>query len=447
LFAYQHNQRYFAQIAEGLEDLGAAELQKLGAVGIRCAFRGLHFEADPAALYRINYQSRLVTRVLAPLATFPCHSTDSLYRQARQIPWKAILNVDQTLAVFANLSKSRIRHSQYAALCLKDAVVDYFREDSGRRPDVRRIDPDVGINLFIENDRAVISLDTSGGSLHRRGYRREGVDASMQETVAAAIIQWTEWSGSRPLVDPMCGSGTLLAEALMHCCRIPAAFLRQRFGFEQLPDFDRSLWTAVKISADRNIRPLPAGLIAGSDVAAQAVASARANLQQLPHGATVPLERLDYRRRRDLAERVIVCNPPYGLRLQPQADLAEFYRTLGDFLKRRCAGAEAYLYFGNRDMLKHIGLKPAWKRPLKNGGIDGRLVKFALYGFSGQSDRTPAPRPPPRRRYRATGTNSVEPVERPPDHLRARPTAALRRAPAASRHSDPTPHSDPGGIR
>ena len=379
MFAYQQNQRYFAQIDEGLKDLGAEELQKLGALGIRLSFRGLYFEADKASLYRINYQSRLVTRVLAPLLAFPCHTTDRLYRQARQIPWKEIMDVNQTLAVFANLSNSHIRHSQYAALCLKDAIVDYFREDGGRRPDVRRIDPDVWINLFIENNRAVISLDTSGGSLHRRGYRREGVEAPMQETVAAAIIQWTGWNGSRPLVDPMCGSGTLLAEALMHYCGIPAAFLRRRFGFEQLPDFDRRLWTEVKISADRRIRPLPAGLVVGSDVTAEAVESARANLQKLPHGATVPIERMDYRRRRDLSERVIVCNPPYGMRLQPKASLEEFYRTLGDFLKQRCRGAVAYIYFGNREMLKHIGLKPSWKRPLTNGGIDGRLAKFEMY--------------------------------------------------------------------
>jgi putative N6-adenine-specific DNA methylase len=379
VFAYQQNQRYFAQIAEGLEELGAEELRKLGAVAIRSAFRGLYFEADKASLYRVNYQSRLVTRVLAPLRVFACHTPERLYRQARQIPWKEIMDVSQTLAVFANLSNSSIRHSQYAALCLKDAVVDYFREDFGRRPDVRRIDPDVWINLFIENDRAVVSLDTSGGSLHRRGYREAGGEAPMQETVAAAIVRWTEWDGSRPLVDPMCGSGTLLAEALMRYCAIPAAMLRRRFGFEQLPDFDRRLWSEVKTAADRRIRPLPAGLIAGSDIAAEAVASARANLRNLPHGATVPVERLDCRRRRDLAERVIVCNPPYGIRLQPKSGLAEFYRSLGDFLKRHCRGAEAYIYFGDREMLKHIGLKPAWKRPLRNGGIDGRLAKFEMY--------------------------------------------------------------------
>lgn len=379
VFLYQQNQHYFAQIAEGLEDAGSDELRRLGAREIRPAYRGLHFEADKAALYRINYQSRLVTRVLAPLAAFPCHEPDYLYRKAKLIPWKELMGVDQTLAVFANLSNSKIRHSQYAALCLKDAIVDYFREDCGRRPDIRRIDPDVWVNLFIENNQAVISLDTSGGSLHRRGYRREGVEAPMQETVAAAVICWTEWDGGRPLIDPMCGSGTLLAEALMHYCRIPAGCLRRRFGFERLPDFDGSLWSSVKAVADRGTRPLPAGLISGSDMDGEAVDTARENLRRLPHGENITLQRADVRRLRDLSERVIVCNPPYGVRLKDPSGIGEFYREIGDFLKQRCRGTTAFVYFGNREMLKYIGLKPAWKRPLKTGGLDGRLAKFEMY--------------------------------------------------------------------
>ena len=379
MFIYQQESSYFAQIGPGMEALGATELVGLGAVAIRPVFRGLHFKADPAALYRINYQSRLASRVIAPLSTFACHDADRLYRNARRIPWSEILRVEQTLAVFANVSHSKIRHSQYAALCLKDAIADYFREDCGRRPDVRRMDPDVWISLFIENNRAVIGLDTSGGSLHRRGYRQEGVEAPMQETVAAAILQCSEWDGSRPLVDPMCGSGTLLAEALMQHCRIPAAFLRPRFGFEQLPDFDRGLWSTVKHEADRAIRAPRANLIGGSDIDAGAVQAAHANLRRLPHGRTLRIHTSDYRNRSDLAGRVIVCNPPHGIRLTPSGGTQAFYRELGDFLKQRCAGATAFIYFGDREMLKHIGLKPSWKRPLANGGLDGRLAKFELF--------------------------------------------------------------------
>jgi len=392
VFAYQQDQTYFAQIAEGLEDLGAMEIKRLGAAAARTSFCGLHFKADPASLYRINYQSRLVSRVLAPLVRFGCYDTDRLYRTARQVPWKAIMGVNETLAVFANVSNSRIRHSQYAALCLKDAIVDYFRDDCGRRPDVRRIDPDVWISLFIENNRAVVSLDTSGGSLHRRGYRQEGAEAPMQETVAAAIIQWTEWDGSRPLVDPMCGSGTLLAEALMHHCRIPAGFLRRRFGFEHLPDFERSLWSSVKTTADRAILPPAADCISGGDIAAAAVQTARANLRRLPHGASIPIDVSDFKQRNDLSARVIVCNPPYGIRLRPTSEITLFYREIGDFLKQRCAGAAAFIYFGDREMLKHIGLRPTWKRPLKSGGLDGRLAKFEMYaGAEALPSRPTAP--------------------------------------------------------
>ncbi len=406
MFAYQHDQTFFAQIAEGLEELGAEEIRGLGAAEIRPSFCGLHFKADPASLYRINYQSRLVSRVLAPLARFVCYDTDRLYRMARQLPWKAVMGVDQTLAVFANLSNSKIRHSQYAALCLKDAIVDYFREDCGRRPDVRRVDPDVWFSLFIENNRAVISLDTSGGSLHRRGYRQEGTEAPMQETVAAAIILWTGWDGSLPLVDPMCGSGTLLAEALMHHCRIPAAFLRRQFGFERMPDFDRRLWSSVKTTADRAIRPPPADRISGGDIAAAAVQTARANLRRLPHGASIRIDISDFKQRNELSGRVIVCNPPYGIRLRPTSGTEPFYRDIGDFLKQRCAGSTAFIYFGDREMLKHIGLKPSWKRPLKSGGLDGRLAKFEMYaGREASPRRPPTPpdaRPDARRRQRET---------------------------------------------
>ncbi len=379
MFAYQQNSRYFAQTAEGLEEAAAEELKQLGAGGIHLAFRGLFFEADKAGLYRVNYQSRLISRVLAPLSAFTCHTTEVLYRKVRAIPWKEIFGPEHTFAVFANLSNSKLRHSQYAALCVKDAVVDGFREDCGRRPDVARIDPDVWIGLFVDRNRAVVSLDTSGGSLHRRGYRQSGGEAPMQETVAAAVIRASGWDGARPLYDPMCGSGTLLSEALIQICRIPAGCLRRRFGFERLPDFDRPLWESVKRTADRGIRPLPAGLVAGSDIAPEAVAAARENNRVLPYGESIDIQQRDCLGIAELGDRVIVCNPPYGIRLKHGEDLGRFYKDFGDFLKQRCRGSEAFVYFGNREMLKHIGLRPAWRQPLRNGGLDGRLAKFDLY--------------------------------------------------------------------
>ena len=186
MFQYQQTHRYFAQIAHGLEDEGARELQDLGAQNVTTAYRGLHFDADTAAFYRIHYGARLVTQVLAPLLTFDCHSDRYLYKTAQQIDWTAFLSVDETFAVFANVAHSKITHSKYAALRLKDAVVDQFRDRFGRRPSIDTQEPDLWLNLYIHDNRAVISVATSGGSLHRRAYRTASVEAPMQETVAAA---------------------------------------------------------------------------------------------------------------------------------------------------------------------------------------------------------------------------------------------------------------------
>jgi len=376
---YQQNQRYFAQTAEGFEAPATQELAALGATAIEPGFRGLHFSADSATLYRVNYQARLLTRVLAPLAVFRCKNRDDLYREARRIDWPGLFSVEHTFAVLANVNANPgLTHSKFAALCLKDAVADAFRERGGRRPDVDRDQPDIWLNLYIEKESATISLDTSGGSLHRRGYRREGVAAPMQETLAAAMVAASGWQGQKPLYDPMCGGGTLLCEALMHLGAIPAGYLRSKFGFAFMPDFDAALWQRVKRAADAGIRVPEAGLIAGSDIDGAAVKAARINCRSLPGGQAIQLAQADLHDLPDLENRVIVCNPPYGIRLA-DADLDAFYKELGNFLKRRCKGSEAYIYFGNREMLKRIGLRPAWKRPMRNAGLDGRLAKFEMY--------------------------------------------------------------------
>ena len=379
MFEYQQTNQFFAQVAGGLEELGAEELSQLNARHIQPSFRGIFFEADKAALYQINYFSRFLTRILAPLIRFQCFHTDSLYKKARAIRWADLFSVNHTFAIFANVSNSKITHSQYAALRLKDAIVDNFRQSFQMRPNIDRINPDVWISLHIENNRATISLDTSGGSLHRRGYRTETVEAPMQETVAAAIIRYVEWDGAMPIYDPMCGSGTLLSEALMAYCHIPAGYLRKGFGFEFLPDFDKEIWQSVKQEAEQQIRQLPDRLIAGSDISANAIKAARTNLQNLPGGDKINLQVMGFQDIPNLNNRIIVCNPPYGIRLGKKKDIGKLYKAFGDFLKQNCQGSTAFIYCGNRDLIPQIGLKPSWKKPLENGGLDGRLVKIEIY--------------------------------------------------------------------
>ncbi len=376
MYAYQKEHTYTVQVADGLEELLQTEMEELGATDCARGFRFVRFRADHKTLYRVVHRSRLATRVLAPLAHFPCASDRALYVAARDIRWTDFLNADQTFAIFANVSASAIGHSQYAALKFKDAVADWFRDHGGRRPSVDSRNPDLWLHLHIHENRATISLDVSGGSLHRRGYRVQSVDAPMQETVAAAMIRLSGWDGQSALVDPLCGSGTILCEALMHGTEIPAAFLRQRFGFEHLPDFNARLWTDVR--QECTLRPdIPP--LRGGDLDLRAVEATRTNLANLPGGDDVVVGRRDFFERDDLAGTIIICNPPYGLRLGKSEDMDAWFKRFGDHLKRHCSGSTAYVYFGDRTWLKSIGLRPEWKKPLKNGGLDGRLAKFRMY--------------------------------------------------------------------
>jgi len=378
-FNYQKDGIYFAQIAEDLIQQGQHELAGLGATEIIPMFRGIHFKADKAALYRINYMSRLISRILAPLVSFSCKDTDILYRQSKKIKWETLFSKKSTFAIRSNVSDSMITHSQFASLRLKDAVADYFRDSPGRRPDVITINPDVLINLHIRKDRAVISLDASGGPLHKRGYREESVSAPMQETIAAAVIQLCEWDGSVPIYDPMCGSRARLNEALMHHCRIPAGIFRKKFGFMTLPDFSPMIWEQVKMEADSSIRELGKGLIAGSDLAENSVNAAKTNLMGIHGGGNVSITQSDFRALDYLKNSIIVANPPYGIRMGKEIDLTKFYRDLGDFLKQKCKGSKAYIYFGDPKYIRNMGLKALWKKHLKAGGLEGKLAKYELY--------------------------------------------------------------------
>ena len=379
MFMYQATGAYFAQTAGGLEELAARELADLGAAEVRTVPRGLEFVCDRSALYRINYASRLVSRVLAPLTRFDVKSGEDLYLKAKQIDWTHLLRLDQTFAVRANVSRSVIDNSHFAALKLKDVVVDMFRKRyRGKRPNIDTEDPDLPINLHIRDDIATLSLDTSGTPLHRRGYRLEAVSAPMQETLAAAILDLAGWDGKERLYDPMCGSGTLLSEAWLKAGRIPPGVLRRKFGFMMLPDYDRRVWTQVKFAEENRVQPVRGGLIRGSDIDPAAVAMTRRNNARLPGGDELVVKTADFRDLTPLKPGLVVCNPPYGLRMKEGQDMAAFMRDLGDFLKRKCAGSRAWLYLGDRELIKHVGLKASRRIPLRNGGLDGRLVLYEM---------------------------------------------------------------------
>jgi putative N6-adenine-specific DNA methylase len=379
VFAYQQDRFFFAQTARGLDELARAELEELGAGEIDASGGGLHFRSDAAGLYRVNYRARRVSRVLAPLAVFPCPSEQALYDTARALDWEALLSAEQTFAVFANVWQSRMAHSHYAALRLKDAIVDHFRDRCGRRPDVDTERPDIWIHLSIRQDRAVISLDTSYGSLHRRGYRRQSVPAPLQETLAAAMVRLSGWQGERPLVDPMCGSGTILAEAFMHYCRVPAAGKKEKFGFASMPDFDPGAWEIVRREGDAAIREMPDGLIRGSDLERQAVSAARSNLREIPGTRGIAVERKDFRNLPGIPGATIICNPPYSIRVGDLEETKLLYKEFGDFLKQRCPGSTAYVLCGNLDLIGAIGLKPSRRFVLYNGPIECRLLKIEIY--------------------------------------------------------------------
>ncbi len=379
-YVYEKESLYFAQVSETVKELAAEELKELQAEDIQPVFRGIWFRASKKNFYRITYHTRLCSRILAPLAIFDCPDKDVLYKTAKTISWEEFLTPRKTFSMVANVSESNITHSNFAGLRVKDAIVDYFRDRTNKRPNVDAASPYVIFHLHIHQNRATLSLDASAGSLHKRGYREESVSAPMQETVAAAIVRASQWDGETPLYDPMCGSGTLLCEALMHHCRIPAQIFKEEFGFQRLPDFNASIWESVKSESEAHIRPLPSGLISGSDKDEFAVNATRTNLMGLHDGNKISISQNPFQQLDPLEENTtIITNPPYGIRMGKDDDMNGFYRELGEFLREKCRGCTAYVYFGDPRYIKKVPLAPSWKRNLVIGALEGKLVKYDIF--------------------------------------------------------------------
>ncbi|MDD4223316.1 MAG: THUMP domain-containing protein [Candidatus Cloacimonetes bacterium] len=378
-FEYQDKGGYFAIVAGSLERHAAAELGEIGATVRREVPRGVYFSCDQETLYRVLYSSRLIQRVLAPLATFACPDEQALYSQARAfIDWTSLFPVDTSFGIRANVSSDRIRHSLYAGQRLKDAICDSFRAKTGRRPDFSTKQAPVNFNLRVQSGRATISLDLTGVSMHKRGYRKSAGAAPLQETLAAALIRLSGWDGGRKLLDPMCGSGTILAEALMHYCRIPAGYLRPDSGLQFLPDHKPELLARVKAAADAAIRDLPEGLIEGSDLSAVNVQTTRDNLSLLPGGEKVKLETSRFQELGLERGRCVVTNPPYGVRLENSRGAELLYNDLGDFLKQKCPDSESYILCGDKNLVPQLRLRAHWKKNLKNADLDVVLAKIVV---------------------------------------------------------------------
>ncbi len=369
----------FAAVPRGAEEIAALELEAIGISGAKPGKGGVAFVTNRAGLYNANLWLRTASRVLVQLSVFPCKGPDELYAGVFAIAWQELITPTMTLAVDCSLRDSALTHSGFVALKTKDAVVDRIREACGSRPNVDTGSPDVRINVHLHKNVCTVSLDSSGDSLDRRGYRIERNEAPLRETLAAAVIALTGWDASVPLVDPMCGSGTIPAEAALLAARMPPGMQRS-FGFQRWLDFDSRLWDELLLAAENGIRNVPVGLITGYDLDSRALLlagrnAAKAGLEGQIHFFHAALQ--DFQPEGDKG--VLIINPPYGMRMGEEDDLRELYCQIGDIMKKRCRGWTGYVLTGNLELAKYIGLKASRRYVLFNGPIECRLLKYELY--------------------------------------------------------------------
>ncbi len=349
------------------------ELREMGIEGGEPGYLGVTASLTQEEAYRVVYGSRLASRLLRTLATFSCYDDNELYDKASRFNWKALIRPGQTFKINATVSDSGITHSQYAMLRLKDAVVDSLRDESGTRPDVDRDNPDIRIDLFLRQDQATLSLYYSDGVLHRRGYRKQAVEAPIKENLAAAMLRFAGWKGQKPLHDFFCGSGTILLEAAMLASNTPAGFFRERQGFENLPDFSQEAWDKVKTEMDSKIVPLPSDLLFGYDIDSKSVNAARINFQGTPFAASARITQGDFAKLEgEFADGFVITNPPYGVRLGDSESeaLRKLYESFGRFLKTHCPGAKVCVLIPEERFEREIWFKPEKRLFLDNGALE-----------------------------------------------------------------------------
>jgi putative N6-adenine-specific DNA methylase len=372
--------QYFATVARGLEPIAAQELERLGALEVRPDFTGVHFVGDSALLYRVNLWARTIFRVLVTLREFPCPDADRLYQEVQNIDWEQYLQPHNTLAVNATGGNDKLNHTHFTALQVKNAIVDQQRNQFGQRSSVDTQNPDVLINVHIHQDRCILSLDSSGTSLHRRGYRPAVGLAPLKETLAAALLDMAEWEPSLPFLDPLCGSGTLPLEASLKALNIAPGLFRMQFAFERWPDFDEALWEQLLKEAENSELSELKAPIVGSDRDSDILNQARINAQQCGLADKVKFTQTELSQVEAPADSgVIICNPPYGERLGDAKELGDFYKLLGDVFKQRFKGWTAFVLTGNKELAKRVGLKASRRIPVYNGAIACTLLKYELY--------------------------------------------------------------------
>ena len=383
-------QAFFASCPRGLEALLAEELRLLGALDPKSVPGGVAFEGDRRVCCRANLESRLATRVLMRLARTPYRNEQDIYEAALALPWPEWFSEKHTIRVDVNAVRSPLKSLEFATLRIKDAVCDRFRADRGSRPDVDTRSPDVRIQGFVDRDHVTLYLDTSGEPLNKRGYRKEAGEAPLKENLAAGIVRLTGWDGGEPLLDPMCGSGTLVIEAAMMALAIPPGHARG-FGFERLADFDPRVWNDVREEAlARRLPPRKLAIFA-RDRYGEELKKARLNLEAAGLAPCVELKQADILDSGAPARSgVLVANPPYGARLGEDGELAEFYPKLGDTLKKYYAGWRCYLFSGDPRLPKLIRLTTSRRTPLYNGPLECRLYEYRIVAGSMRKVRASA---------------------------------------------------------
>lgn len=375
------NFKMVAKTFFGFEDILADELTKLGAQRVEKGTRMVSFYGDKGFMYKANLSLRTALKILKPIKQFKVYNDQSLYNGIQTIDWTQYLKLHQTFVIDATLFSEQFTHSQFASLKTKDAIVDQFKEKFNDRPNIDKDHPDLRINIHIQNDLCTVSLDSSGASLHHRGYRTATNIAPINEVLAAGILILSGWEGQCDFLDPMCGSGTFLVEAAMIACNIPPNINRKEFAFEKWNDWDNDLFEKIEESLLKKIKEFPY-TITGFDKAPSAVRKAEDNARNANLDDYIKVEmRNFFETEKEIDNHLhMVFNPPYGERLD--IDLERFYREIGDTLKQHYPGTHSWFITGNVEALKFVGLKPSRKIKLFNGKLESRLVKYEMYAGS-----------------------------------------------------------------